>query len=520
MAFVTVLSACSPAANPQPSGSQPAPATSAEQPKKGGIVRIGVQQLEAYLDPIDIKSGFVQHLTTSLYDVLIDIDAKSNLAPALATEWQIGPDGKTTTLKLRQNVKFHDGTAFDATVAKWNLDRIKDPKVNPEPGLVASLQQVDIVDPNTIKLTLKEPDISLLYAFASYHSGIVSPNALKVGADGKKTFDPIGTGPYKVDGTPTADKATLVRFDGYWDAAHTYLDKIELDRVPDPTVRLSGLKAGDLDIIDAPASTDIPAIKADSTLAYMDRPGNIQARMPYLVNQAPFDNINLRRAMAYAIDRDAINKAAYAGLGTVHQNIMYPSHWGYDPSFQGIPLDLNKAKEELQKGGQPNGFKFQAVVTNREPELTIAQAMKAQLIKVGIDMDIVPLDSSKGLEDFVAGKYPARLATGSRGAEPVNHLQEWVSDSPGNYYGYKDKDVDAHVALLRTNSDMNARVAALKKLNQIMIIDDPAFLRLVEANDFKAWNAKLRGVAPEYSYPFRAYKFWWSDTPQPRALKQ
>jgi peptide/nickel transport system substrate-binding protein len=503
------LTSCSPStsAQPGPAGN----AGQAEQPKSGGVLKVAIQNFDPNLDPITSRTGYSSHVTNVTYDKLIDIDVNSNLAPGLATEWQFAPDAKSLTMKLRQGVKFQDGKDFNADAAKLTIDRARDPKESNTAGTLQSVDKVEVVDPYTLRVTMSTPDVSIPFAM---FLDVFSPGAIVTGADGKKTYNPIGSGPFKLESV-TADRVSLVKFDNYWNKGSVYLDQIQFFKITDPIVRLSALRAGDVDVIEAPSNQDIDSIKKDQSLGYLLRPGNINYRIAMRVDMPPFDNVNLRRAMSYAIDRDAVNKVAFFGTGTVNQNFMYPGHWAYDPTFTGLPYDLDKARDELRKGGHPDGFKFSITVVNREPELTVAQAVKAQIVKVGIDMEIVPEDSTKSFESIRNGTYPARHSGGSRGAEPVVDLQEFYGPSPTNTYGYHNAEADKLIDLMRTNPDQKARIDAMKRLNVIFAIEDPITIRMVEAAEVKAWNAKVRGVKPAYSYPFRLGSVWLSDTPKP-----
>jgi peptide/nickel transport system substrate-binding protein len=335
------------------------------------------------------------------------------------------------------------------------------------------------------------------------------------GADGKVSFKPIGTGPFKVDGAITPNKVVVTRWDGYRQPSSIYLDRIEFNKIGDDTVRLAGLKSGDLDILDAPPSAQVAMIKQDNTLAYREKPGNIGYIMRFLVNKPPFDNIHVRKAVTEAIDRDAINKVAFFGLATMHTNFEFPTHWGFDPSFKGLPLNLDMAKQELAAGNQPNGFKFSVTGANRNPDLAIMQAMQAQLAKAGIQMDIVPEDSTKSFDSFKSGMYPARMSGGSRDADPIADVDQWYSTSTGNYFGYKDAEVDKQIDIVRTNFDQNARADAMHKLNQLMFVDDPVGVMLGDDVDFKVWNAKLRGMQQTFGYGMQLSRLWWASTPRP-----
>jgi peptide/nickel transport system substrate-binding protein len=523
VAPTTAPAAAQPAAKPteapKPAAPKPTeaakPAVAAEQPKTGGTLRVGIQNFDPPLNPVDSRTGFTQHVWLAAFEKLVNLDAKANVVPGLATQWQVAEGGKSITLTLQKGVKFHDGTEFNAEAAKFNIDRARDSVRSRWAGLFETIQSVDVVDPSTVRVNLREADASLLTNFAHHGLFIVAPSGVTTAADGKEDFKPIGTGPFKITGTPTADRVSMIKNTDYRQPEKVYLDKIEFFKITDATVRLAGLRSGDLDIIDAPPPQEVAAIKQDRNLGYIEKPGVIGYIVRFMESKPPFDNPNLRRAVAYTIDRDAINKVALFGTGAMHQNFMYPEHWAFDPSFKGLPLDLEKAREALRQGQQPNGFNFAMTVANREPELSMAQAMKAQLAKVGIDMEIVSEDSTRSFDNFKAGMYAARLSGGSRGADPITDIWEWHSKSPDNYYGYKNEQVDRLMDTVRTEFDVKKRAEAMHQLNPIFFVEDPIGVMFGDAVDFKAWNAKVRGVGPAYGYPLQVANLWLADTPRP-----
>src|SRR3954469_6572071 len=217
------------------------PAAAGGTPTKGGTLRIGLSSEAVTMDPHLSGSKIDRQIYHNIYEPLVMLDTKLQIQPSLAESWSY-PDPKTLVFKLRQGVKFHDGTDFDADAVKFNVDRMQNPDTKSvRTGEIANIQNAEVVDPYTVKLNLKKPDSTLLATLTDRAGMIISPDAVKkFGADIQR--NPVGTGPFQFVEWVKDDHLATKRFDAYWDKNNgPYLDGLRYRPIPDDTVALQSL---------------------------------------------------------------------------------------------------------------------------------------------------------------------------------------------------------------------------------------------------------------------------------------
>ena len=282
-------------------------------------LRIGLQEDPDVLDPHRARTYVGRIVFTSLCDKLIDIDPKLHFVPQLATSWTFSEDNKTLTFKLREDALFHDGSKFDAAAAKANLDRAMTLPDSLRRGELGSVAKVEAPDAATLVLTLKQPDATLLAQLSDRAGMMLSPKTFgdDVAAVGRK---PVCSGPYKFVERIQNDRIVLDKFDQYYDAKDYAFKRLTFLPIPDTTVRLSNLRAGDLDLLERLNPSDVPQVKTDASLTFAPVAGlGFQQFMFNVANgkraeDNPFKNKLVRQAFLYAIDRNAINEVAGGGI--------------------------------------------------------------------------------------------------------------------------------------------------------------------------------------------------------------
>src|SRR5262249_32503316 len=258
---------------------------------------------------------------------------------------------------LRKGVKFHDGTEMDAEAVKFSMDRIRNNKASVRYSDTKEITDILTPDKNTVVIKLSTPFVPFLARLTAGLGSVVSPTAVKAMGDEKFGLNPVGTGPFKFGEWKNDQYVKVSKFEGYWKQgadgkALPYLDGVEWRVLTAPTVRLAALQAGDIDLFAAntnPRDADVPIIKKDSNLIYKEGPALSWSGGLWLtINKPPFDNKALRQAVAFALDRDEINKTIYEGSRVV-ATVPMPPPFGYarDASFNPYPYDPAKAKAKL-----------------------------------------------------------------------------------------------------------------------------------------------------------------------------
>ncbi|HZY52323.1 MAG TPA: ABC transporter substrate-binding protein, partial [Reyranella sp.] len=228
-------------------------------------LRIGLAEDPDVLDPSLARTYVGRIVFSSICDKLFDIDEKLNVVPQLALSHEESADGKEVTIKLRPNVKFHDGEPFDAKAAKYSLDRHRTLKGSFRKPELGSVDSVEVVDPLTIKLHLKQPFSPLLAQLTDRAGMMVSPKAAEAEGD-KFGLHPVCAGPYKFVERVQQDRIVVEKFKDYWNKDNVFIDKITYLPIVDGTVRLANLRSGGLDLIERVLATDIKTVRSDPKL--------------------------------------------------------------------------------------------------------------------------------------------------------------------------------------------------------------------------------------------------------------
>lgn len=430
-----------PTETPQPAATgQPAAAPSG--PKQLIVGRGGDT---VGLDPITVTDGESFKVTENIFDTLVSYEEENtNVVPGLAESWEIAPDGLSYTFKLRQGVKFHDGTDFNAEAVKFNFDRWMD-KSNPLHNKEGYeyyndmfggykgdenhvIKSVDVVDPYTVKFTLNRPLAPFIQNLGMSTFAIASPTALKEKGPEKFNEEPVGTGPFVFKEWKRNDTITLEKNPNYWNQGFPKLDKLVFKVIPENTARLTALTSGEIDLMDGLNPDDAQSVKDNPELQLILRPSMNIGFVGFNVEKKPLDNPKVREALAYAINKPAIVEAFFAGLGEPAVNPMPPSLWGWNGNIKDREFNLDKAKQLLAEAGYPNGFKikFWAMPVPRPymPDgVKIAEAIQQDLKKIGVEAEIVTMEWATYLEKTKAGEQEMFMLgwTGDNG-DPDNFL--------------------------------------------------------------------------------------------------
>src|SRR5213595_3799120 len=273
-AFAVLLAACS--GGQQPAGGGSASPSAGTKATYGGSITFGLENDVSNLDPM-LSGLFVdRNIMYAMYDSLVRVTPKGEIIPWLAEKWETSSDGKTVTFTLRTDAKYHDGTAFDAESVKWNIERYKTTQGSLRTADLGSVDNVQVVDPSTVKFNLKSAFAPLLGALVDRAGMMVSKKVVDaMGADFTVKPFKAGTGPFILTEAVKNDHYTLEKNPDWWgkDAAGNklpFLDKIIVKPIIDGDVRLTNLRTGQVQVVNNVAGKDVPAVKADPTLTYLE----------------------------------------------------------------------------------------------------------------------------------------------------------------------------------------------------------------------------------------------------------
>ena len=466
----------------------------AQAPARGGTLRIGWIPAAKTLDPhysVEFSERYVCYM---VFNTLVSLDKGFNVVPELARAWQVSPDGKRVTFQLQRGVKFHDGTDFNAEAVKWNIERILDPQ-NKSPQrapLEPAIASVTVVDPNTVAIDLKKPFAPLLAALAERPGFIVSPTAAKqMGQDfGQR---PVGTGPFKFVEWVRDSQVTLERFPDYWEKGKPHLDRVIFRVVPDPTVRLTMVRTGEVDIATDVDAKDIPGIRNEASLRISEmKPAARWTALQWRVDEPPFNNKALRQAIALAIDRNEIRDVLLRGFGEAARGPVSPGLWWSDPAFQGILLDLELAKKKLAEAGYPNGFRAKFVVENTPQWIRQTELLQAQLQKINVSLDVEPVNPADAYSRIVQKKTNWTHTRWAQRADP-NGLLYILFHSKGNANttGYSNPKVDELLDQASAIYEVERRRPLYYQADRL-ITDDVPYVFLNYTAEFAVMGRKVQ----------------------------
>ncbi|TMC68930.1 MAG: peptide ABC transporter substrate-binding protein [Chloroflexi bacterium] len=480
--FSILLAAC--AGGQQPAGGGSTSPSAGAKATYGGTLTFALENDPANLDPL-LSGLFVdRNIHYAMYDSLVRVDPKGNIIPWLADKWETSTDGKTVTFTLRTDVKFHDGTVFDADAVKWNIERYKTAQGSLRTGDLSSVDTVTVVDPKTVKFNLKSAFAPLLGALVDRAGMMVSRKVVEaVGADFTLRPFKAGTGPFILTEAVKNDHYTLEKNPDWWGKDGNnklpYLDKVIVKIITDGDVRLTNLRTGNAQLLNLITGKDVPSVKADSSLNYQEVGSFSFNNM--VPNEAPgyiFNEKRYVKAVAMAIDRDEIlNRGPAQGVGLVGYGPISPAHFAYDPSFKPWPkADPEGAKKLIADVGR-GPLKFELLVPSGDAAtLQLAQLIQSELLKADITMDL----KSGTLADIVTlqqqHKHPGMTFVGWSGRlDPDGNTYDFVvTGQPNNDSSYSNPQVDTFMKQQRAEPDPAKRKTLLLQAQQIFTVDDPS----------------------------------------------
>ncbi|MGW0806845.1 ABC transporter substrate-binding protein [Nonomuraea sp. NPDC002799] len=439
--------------------------------KGGGTLNVALNADPDALDPSTSTTLVGREVFASMCEKLYDIDATSTLVPQLASALpEVSGDGKEVTIKLREGVKFNDGTAFDAEAVKKSLDRHRTWEKSARQADLAAISKVGVVDATTVKLTLTQAFTPLAAQLADRAGMILSPKALDASSDNFGA-NPVCVGPFKFAGRTSGSQIELDRAPDYYDAAKVKLDKVVYKIIVDPNVRAANLKSGDVQVADQLATNTVKGVQADPNLSVVSggglgyygfqiNVGNVKGstEKPGAVNTALGKSPQLREAFELSLDRDAINKTVYNGL---HEVDCYPVPADSPFRPKDLPCakrDLAKAKQLVQASGVQTPIPVTLATPNDAVNQRLAQVIQSMAKEAGFNVSVQTAEFVSVLEQGKAGKFDVLLSGWSGRVDPDGNLTNLVTtQGSNNYAGMADAGIDDPIKQAAAETDTAKR---------------------------------------------------------------
>ena len=534
LSVLALLAACvAPAAQPAaaPAAEQPAAASgSSDQPgpdELDGTLVVGRGGDSVSLDDGTATDGESARVSNEVVEPLIRLEGTSTKPiPWLAESWET-KDSQTWIFHLRKGVKFHDGSPFNAEAVKWNMERWRDPDnkyrfgrtfeyYDTEFGKDLAIQEITVVDENTIQIKLSQPSGVLLAKLSlGFVFGMNSPKAVMEQGDkyGTAAGGVVGTGPFKFVEWVPDDHITLERNNEWW-GPKPRLAKLIFRSIPDNSARFAELQAGTVQQADL-AQTDLPAAQADPNLTVNILPSLSTGYIAFQQCTKPFDKPEVRQAIAHAVNWAALIEPFYGKFGQEAGSFQPPAILGSNPGVKPYEYNPDMAKELLKKAGLADGFEtdfwYIPVVRGYFPDSkAIGEAIAADLAKVGIKVSLKTEDWGAYLDDRLKGKFSMwMLGWGSDNGDPDNYLG-WHFGHPVGEPKAEDCYGNDKVAQLLIDGRLEADPAKREKIYQqaeVLVHDDVARVPVVWTSGVSVFRKDVKGYQPVV---FRSwYEYLW-----------
>jgi len=479
-----------------------------DKPKRGGTLTMAIAKDIVLMNPLVATRSTEQAIRELMFEPLVGIDLKGNLQPSLAERWEASKDGKIYTFSLRRGVKFHDGREMTAEDVKFAMDYTMNPK-NGAYGL-AKLSLVDRVtasDRYTLTVSLKSAGPAFITSLTSIQAFSVIPKgSLKEGVDKPNEFPP-GTGPFKFIEWSPRQRIALERHNDYW-GQKAFLDRVILRPISDDTVRMTALRAGDIDMVERSPYEWVKQI-ADGKLKGLN---SVQApdagfrRIVFNVVDPPFNDKKLRQAVAHAVDKKEILQAAYFGFGEPVDQKYPQGHAWYLPGLRSLRYDPERAKALLKEAG----YKGEPIpiMTNQGIDEAEATTLQAQLKKVGINIKVELVDHGTYTTRTRRGDFALKFSGGNYDPDPSATYDLVCPPDPkkrtANASAYCDKELDRMLARAETEIDSEKRRELFRQIVGKVLEDVPE-LYMGFVPRFFTLRDSIKGFTTNAEGGF----FWW-----------
>ena len=446
---------------------------------------IGLQLEPPHLDPTSAAAGAIdQVLYANVFEGLTRFGPDGSVQPGLAASWTISDDGLSYTFQLRQGVTFHDGTDFEASDVVFSLDRARaEDSTNAQKALFAGIEGVEALGDTSVRIDLAAPQGNFLFNLAWGDAVMVAPESIE---DIKN--QPIGTGAFRFEQWRRGDQISLSRNADYWGEAAS-LEAATFKFISEPTAAYAAMLAGDIDAFYSyPAPENLAQFERDSRFTVLS--GNTEGETILAMNnqQAPFDDIRVRKAVSHAIDRQAIIDGAMFGYGTPIGSHFAPHNPDYVDLTANAAFNPALARDLLAQAGYAEGFSTTLKLPPPSYARRGGEIIAAQLREVGIEAEISFLEWAQWLEQVFRG-YDYGLTIVSH-TEPMDIN---IYARPDYYFQYDNPDFQALIETLAVESDPTARSDLLAQA-QTMIAEDFVNGYLFQLALTSVVDAKLQGI--------------------------
>jgi peptide/nickel transport system substrate-binding protein len=469
-------------------------------PKRGGILRISAPANPSSLDPATGGAGSDHAFLFTMYDTLTEWDFETlKPKPGLAESWSF-TDPTTFVLNIRSGVTFHDGTPLDAEAVKFNLERNKsDPKSNIKADL-AAMASAAVTGPMQVTLKLNTPDAALPGILSDRAGMMVSPTAVKASSAGNVARTPVGAGAYAFVSWADGEKIVVKRNEKYWKANRPYPDGIEFSIIPELTTGARSVTAGQNDLIYQLPPRQKAIVERASNIKIVNGPTLYVFQIFLNWGKPPFDDVKVRQAFNFAIDRVAFVKAALAGLAEPAYMNLPKSHWAYDESVAKLyPHDPDKSRKLLSEAGFKEGTVIEIGGYTDQDSVQRQEILIEQFRKAGMNIKFVNAPIAEASASFFGPeKRGSGLLAAWTGRPDPSLTYSLMFTKDAYYNGGRapvPPELEAAIKESRASEDIEIRRKAFASV-QKLVMENAFVAPLAFQFELVAMNKKVQGYRP------------------------
>lgn len=446
------------------------------------------------LSPIDTNDSVSSAVIEQVYETLFIRDPETmEIKPHLAESYE-NPDDLTWVIKLKEDITFHDGTPFNAEAVKYTFEEFKsEERAAPRASLLEPVESIEVKDEYTVVLKTKEPYGPLLAALSHTNASIVSPEADE---SGDLNQNPVGTGPFVFEEWVQGDHVSLSKNEDYWQGA-PQLENVTMKVVPEYSTAVSMLQTGEVQFIDAIPTEQLPRLESMENVEVQQKEGTPVYYLGFNMNKEPFNDINFRKAVSHAVNREAYVQQLN-GLGVKNNSIIGPKVFGYDESAseEGYNYDPEKAKQLIEDNGY-EGQEITLLSANRDMYMKMAEIVQSQLTEAGLNVSIETMEWGTFLDTTAEGNFEMTFLGWSNSTADGSELlyPNLHSDNIGasNRMAYDNSEFDQLVDESRDTVDQEERQEKLHEAN-VMAVNDGVWVPMHHGVVTAAFDKSVKGL--------------------------
>ena len=460
--------------------------------KESNSVTVGISQEIDSLDPHSTAYAGTREVLFNLFEGLVKATSEGEVEPAVASDYQVAEDARSITFTLREGITFHDGSLVTAQDVKYSIERYA--QIQGSDSAFGDFEELVIIDENTVQINLSKANSEFIFELTC----AIMPES----NDAQLNTDPIGTGPFKFVSYTPGESLIVEKYEGYWKEDCPYLDQVTFKLVSDATTAVYELNAGTLDIYQYLTADEVYSLNDNFNVLE----GNINYVQALFLNNAvePLNDIRVRQALCYAVDRDLINAMIFDGKSHIIGTNMIPGAAAYYNSDTETTYSHNieKAKELLAEAGYPDGFELTITVPNNyAPHEAAAQVIVECLAEINVTAKIELVEFTTWHSDVYTDRnYEATVVSVDGRLAPNSWFGRYVSDAAKNFINYDNEEYDEIYEKAITTIDNDEKIVYYKQLQQ-NLTDNAASVYIEDASNLVAINSALDGYV---FYPISA----------------